>query len=266
MAREWGKFKFKDKEYDLSELVEANVLSSDDFYVIEENGKELGIIKKTGIERLQDYFGVVVTEVMPIQPLSYNGIDLLVLQIAVNDAESVKLASDGSQADTPTWEMSEVSPENLAAGISNDYPVSMLWKRTVGRAVRRHIGLYDWYTQDEFKELKSDVDRVNRKNKPKPPKAKPKNTGADEEDAKLLAQDPHEDWSVSDYAKNCAFMAREMGYTEKKYLTALRNMLEIPEKVSFMPERIARAKWIGIYLKFQKDTEEAEKVLSDENK
>lgn len=259
-SKEWGKFKFKGEEYDLLELVKQSVISENDFYILDESGNELGIIKKTGIERLQDHFGVVVVEVGSIQPIKYNGIDLLTLQLAVSDKDNIAAGLP------PMWEMSEVSPENLAGGISNDYPVSMLWKRTLGRAVRRYIGLVDWYTQDEFKELSENVqklnDNTNEPNKPNKP-SEDKKDHDDAEEAKVLSEDPHEDWSISEYAKQCAFLAKEMGYTQDKYINRLRSLLGLGKTVSFMPDRIPRAKWISVYSKFKEEEEKAEKAMKE---
>jgi hypothetical protein len=132
------------KEF-LTELVKNNDLTvEEDIFRIPLKGKQVAIITRTGIEKIQFHNNIkVVYETISIDP------------------SFVVVKAIGTLGDLHSETYGESSPVNLNKG-SGKYPVAMAEKRALSRVVLKLSGAYKYgvYGQDESDEFKPSIVKV----------------------------------------------------------------------------------------------------------
>ena len=244
-------FTFAGEEYNL-----LDILDDKDFFYSEEDN--MGIITKQGIEKLVKKFEIKIIGEPKVASFRYS-------YLAGNDTETIwVLCVWGSISDPKTnavtFDVGEASLCNLKAGIGADYPYSMAYKRWIGRAVRVHVGLHDWFTEDEAAEFKKMVINSRKSGKGKKKEEKePENIPApeyphvemEEDDAKALAKQYFSGMKKEEIVKEVSKKAKSIqGMNKDAYKNAIRSILGLDEDDPVMAKDIKVWQWAIVYHTF----------------
>jgi hypothetical protein len=128
-------FHYLGNEYDLLEMVGNKDLFKAD------NGKG-HIITKDGMKKLMGYFPQVDCTFGPIENITFNGIDILLLEATAFNKENTSVP--------PGRSFGEVSKLNLDEKWGIPWPIATLECRSRNRAVLAHLGITSVFSEEEL--------------------------------------------------------------------------------------------------------------------